>query len=137
MRTESTHLKFSSQLRYFGGAVVAASWILALTLARAGLPSWLAVAVAAAGTLVGIVYYAWPSCQRRVVAGFQAATFPVRWLATGLALALVYYAVITPIAIWFRFRGKSILRRDAETSDRTAWQSAEWPADDESYFRMF
>ena len=82
-----------------------------------------------------MVYYLMPASQSTLIAGFQAVTFPIRWTATVLVLAIVYFVVVTPISVWFRFSGKSIRRIDSDAESN--WNSIQLPSDPDTYFRTF
>ncbi|MDM4018894.1 hypothetical protein [Roseiconus lacunae] len=75
-----------------------------------------------------------------MIDAFERLTFPLRWIATFIAMAVLYYLLVTPLAIWFRWSGRSIRRRgvDAETFWRQTSSVERGELNDgESYFRMF
>lgn len=88
-----------------------------------------------AGVGIALVYYLIPTTQLALIAGFEKLTFPIRWLMTLITLALVYYCVMAPIAIWYRASGKSIRKHDPDAS--SSWEPIELPSDPDSYFRTF
>ena len=63
--------------------------------------------------------------------------FPIGWTVSLLLLALVYYAVFTPIAVVFRLIGRDalVLRRQPDAA--SYWREHEAPADVRRYFRQF
>ncbi|MDV6032547.1 MAG: hypothetical protein F9B45_21175 [Phycisphaera sp. RhM] len=124
-----------SQRRYFGVAVAAALLMLAWIAWRAIASPFLSGGLAAAALVVALVYYLIPASQPKLMAFFHAITYPIRWTATLVVLAIVYYAVVTPISIWFRVTGKSI-RKNASDSNSN-WRSIDLPSDPQSYFRTF
>ncbi|QDV46370.1 hypothetical protein Enr13x_62790 [Stieleria neptunia] len=125
----------ASQQRYFGIAIAAALSMLAWIAWRAVASPLLSGGLVAAALLVALVYYLVPASQPKWMAFFHAITFPIRWTATMLVLAIVYYGVVTPVSIWFRVTGKSI-RKNASDS-KTNWRSIDLPSDPQSYFRTF
>jgi len=44
------------------------------------------------------------------------------WLATRLVLILIYYLIITPIALWFRLRGRDRLRLKFPSGEASFWR---------------
>lgn len=87
------------------------------------------------GLASATVYYAYPPSQTKIVAGFHALTFPIRWVLTLVVMAVLYYAVITPIGIWFRVSGKSMRKTESDASSN--WQTLDLPSDPDSFFRTF
>ena len=87
------------------------------------------------GLLFGLLYCLLPRWRAGLHAGVQAATFPIRFAATFLVLAVVYYAVLTPIAVWFRLSGKSLRRTDRASSSN--WDRCHTDDDPQRYFRTF
>ena len=123
------------QQRFFGIAVAAAIGMLAWFAWRAFHWPWLSAALASAGALFAVVYYLIPAAQPRLVAVFRMITFPIQWIMTLIVLSIVYYVVVTPISIWFRWSGKSI--RATNRNAKTNWHPIEDSQDPESYFRTF
>lgn len=124
-----------SQQRYFGISVAAALLMLSWITWRAVASPWLSGAIAGAGGLFAVVYYAIPTSQPNLIAFFRATTFPIQWTMTLIVLAIVYYVVLMPISIWFRVSGRSI--RDADADAKSNWAPIDLPADHDSYFRTF
>jgi hypothetical protein len=96
---------------------------------------WLSGGLVGTACVHAVVFYLVPSSRVRLIALFQAITFPIRWAATLVVMGIVYYGVLTPIAIWFRATGKSI-RTDAPDASSN-WHPIDVPSDPDSYFRTF
>ncbi|MCO8125211.1 hypothetical protein NHH03_25970 [Stieleria sp. TO1_6] len=124
-----------SQQRYFGVAIATALLMLSWIMWRAVGSPWLTGGLVIVACIVALVYYLLPGSQPTLISVFQAITFPIRWTATVLVLAVVYFVVLTPISVWFRFSGKSIRHNDQDA--KTNWQSIDLPSDPTSYFRTF
>ncbi len=92
-------------------------------------------AIVMAAIAFTITFYAVPPLQPTLIEGFDRATYPIRWFVVHAALAMVYYFVLTPIAVWFRISGKSLLRTSAD--ETSAWTDAQSAEDDDCYFRTF
>ena len=62
--------------------------------------------------------------------------FPIGWVVTQLVLALMFYGVLSPLAIVFRWRGRDALqlrKRDRETF----WVVRDKPTPPEKYLKQF
>ncbi|QEF96992.1 hypothetical protein Mal15_10220 [Stieleria maiorica] len=125
----------ASQQRYFGIAIAAALLMLSWIGWRAIGSPLLSGGLVVAALGLAPVYYLFPASQPKLMALFHAITFPIRWTATIVVLGIVYYAVVTPVSIWFRLSGKSIRKSDPDA--RSNWRSIELPSEPESYFRTF
>lgn len=93
------------------------------------------VSATLAGTLgpIGLVA---PTMMRPIYVAWLVAAFPIGWLVSRILLAILFFGVATPLAVWFRWRGRDVLtlkRRDIQ-SYWTAKPPANGPA---SYFRQF
>ncbi len=77
-----------------------------------------------------------PGLVRWLYVAALVLTFPIGWVVSRLLLAVLYFGIITPLAWFFRLRGRDVLglrRRDAASY----WEP--WPPVGEvrSYFRQF
>ena len=64
------------------------------------------------------------------------AAFPIGWVVTQLALALMFYAVLSPLALIFRWRRRDMLqlrRRDSGSY----WSTREEQPPPEKYLKQF
>jgi hypothetical protein len=82
----------------------------------------LAAFYALAAVIVGLVGAARPRWLAPVFTAWLMLVFPIAWVVSHLVLALLYFGLITPLAVAFR-----ICRRDV--LDRA------WPARQDSYWR--
>jgi Saxitoxin biosynthesis operon protein SxtJ len=123
-------------LRQFAGL-----WLIVL----AGLSSWRAwhgdlgsvtAALASIGVAVGVLGLIRPAAVRAVYVGAMVAAFPMGWIVSRLALGIIFYLVLTPIALVFRLRGRDTLRlrRRGAASHWMACTGARTP---DEYFRQF
>jgi hypothetical protein len=122
-----------SELRHF-------AWGAALVLAvvcwrHAAGPASLALrgaagAVFALGTL-------WPGTLQIPRRVFLGVTYPLRFILSYTALALVYYAILTPLALCFRIWGRAGLQCSFDWEAPTYWQARTHCCDPKRYFRQF
>jgi hypothetical protein len=91
------------------------------------------VAVALLGGVAGLVR---PRLLRPVFVGWIIAVFPITWGLSRLALILLFFGMFTPVALFFRTRGRDLLqlRRPAGA---TFWRPKPMRTDPRSYFRQF
>jgi hypothetical protein len=124
-------------LRWFGGLlggfVLLAGWLVSRRLAIE--PPW--IVLGALSTLaVGSALFA-PGLLRGPHWLWHAATFPIGWLIARLLLALVYWGVLTPIALMLRIRGRDVLGRRFDRAADSYWTRYDPPGDIKRYFRPF
>ena len=86
---------------------------------------------------VGLLGLAKPSAVRRLFVTWMVVAFPIGWLISLLMLLLMYYGLLTPVAMFFRLRGRDLLRRKPEPQRTTFWMPKETPQDVRSYFRQY
>ncbi len=87
--------------------------------------------------VVGVPGLLRPSLVRPVFVGAMIATFPLGWLVSKIILAVVYYAVFTPVALVFRLSGRDLLARRRNPAVTSYWSPKPAPAGPQSYFRQF
>jgi hypothetical protein len=116
-------------LRSFGCA-------LALLCVGRGVWSWTnsgSVSIAVGLALAGIALWRPRTLQRPYVL-LGVLSFPVRWLLSFCVLAVVYFAIITPIACGVRLARRFGAREHATQSH---WRVSPARGDKPSYFRQF
>ena len=72
---------------------------------------WMLGAIACIG-LLGLLK---PFIVRWLFIGATVAAFPIGWLVTQLMLAIMFYLVLTPVALVFRWRGRDELQLKRKT----------------------
>ena len=87
--------------------------------------------------LVGIPGLIQPSLVRWIFVGSIILTFPIGWLVSQLMLGVLFFFLITPAALFFRLRGRDLLRRTPPKECATFWTKKHMPQDVRSYFRQF
>lgn len=63
--------------------------------------------------------------------------FPLGWLSSQLALGLMFYGIITPVALVFRLGRRDRLNLYRPTSVASYWKNKPMPFDVRRYFRPF
>lgn len=92
------------------------------------------LALGAAVALCGILR---PEALRRVYVGWMLACWPLGWLISHLLLAVVYYAVVTPVALIVRLVGRDPLELKFDPQTPTYWKQRSRKRDPRSYFKTF
>jgi len=89
------------------------------------------------GCALSAVYFAASPLRRPIYLGWTYATFPIGWLISHLALALVFYFVVTPIALVMRLGGRDTLKLHFDRSTSSYWTPHNPSGKVERYFRQF
>jgi hypothetical protein len=87
--------------------------------------------------LVGGVGLVAPRAIRWLFVLCMIMAFPIGWLVSQTMLALMFYGVITPFALVFRFVGRDALRRRPSPTTKSFWLVKEQPKDLKSYLRQY
>ena len=87
-------------------------------------------------SLAGILGLVAPRALHWPFVVLTIAAFPIGWVVTQLVLALMFYGVLSPLALVFRWRGRDLLqlrRRDSGTY----WTTREEQPPPEKYLKQF
>ena len=125
------------ELRQFG-----ALWLLTFTVIplmvwhRTGsittpLTLW-GVAMMVAG--LGLVF---PKFMRLVYLGMFYMAFPIGWVVSHVLMGLIYFLVVTPIALVLKILGHDPLERSLDRSRRSYWTRCRQADNSSRYFRQF
>ena len=95
------------------------------------------VALMGIAVVMGVLGLINPATMRWVFVTWMVVAFPIGWLISLLMLLLMFYGVITPVALLFRMRGRDLLRRRRDPSGTTFWLPKETPRDVRRYFRQY
>jgi hypothetical protein len=122
-------------LRRFG--IVGSVILTGLAAWQGGRDRWVVAAAlfAAAAAMLGLALIR-PAALRPIFAGLMVVTFPVNWLVSHLALAVIFYGVFTPLALLFRLGGRDVLGCRADARRDSYWQPKPQPEGVRSYFRQ-
>jgi hypothetical protein len=78
-----------------------------------------------------------PASLRRLFVGWMVVAFPIGWLISQAALLLMFFGLITPLALLFRIRGRDLLARKPAPERPSFWAPKHTPSDVCSYFRQY
>lgn len=90
--------------------------------------------LAVAMRLLGLIN---PSLLRPMFVAMSLVAWPIGWVTSHLALAIVYYGVFAPTALFFRTIGRDPLNRRLDRSARTYWEDHRRTDDLKRYLRQF
>ena len=126
----------SRQLRQFAGSlmVVAGVWLAwRFVHERTGIAVWL---LAGVGIGIGAAGLVAPRLVQAVYRVAMLLAFPIGWVTSRIALAIVYYLVLTPVALLLRARGRDVLRL-RRMNQSSYWMPKPQAKDGRQYLRQF
>jgi multisubunit Na+/H+ antiporter MnhG subunit len=92
---------------------------------------WVLAAASLAGSLTV------PEALRPLYVGLTAISLPIGFVVSHLLMAIVFYGLLTPIALFFRMIGRDALQRRLEPSAKSYWQQRRIVDDRGRYFKQF
>ena len=123
-------------LRQFAGAWLVCFLLLAANQIwrRGHVPAGCGLGIAA---LVGIVGLIKPNVVRLLFLTASVVAFPIGWVVSFVMLAVMFYGVVTPVAFFWRLRGRDLLQLRAKKDQSSFWipRGAEPPP--ERYLKQF
>ena len=97
----------------------------------------LGLALAAVAAIIGLPGLIRPPLLRWLFVGCTVLAFPIGWLISLLMLLILYFLVLTPVAVLFRLRGRDLLGRKPAPERNSFWEPKHTPRDLRSYFRQY
>ena len=134
---EINHHPSPRELRWFGLLLVVFAGVVGGLLRWPGDAPAAARVVWGAGAAVGAAYAVIPTLRRYVYLGWVYAVFPIGWVVSHALLALIYYAVFTPIGLILRLFGSDPMERMFDRSAATYWTAHRPERDMRRYFRQY
>jgi saxitoxin biosynthesis operon SxtJ-like protein len=99
---------------------------------RAAMAVWIATAIATAASLVN------RAMARGVFVVLSYVTFPIGFFVSWIALALLYFVVVTPLAVVMRLIGRDPLSLSRNDTTSSYWRERDGETGDRSRaFRQF
>jgi hypothetical protein len=96
-----------------------------------------AAVLAAVAVLVGPLGLIRPQAVRWIYVGWMVAVFPVGWVLSRLVLAVMFFGVVTPVALVFRLLGRDALHRRARPAATSYWEPKPAAPTAASYLQQF
>ncbi|MBI4512186.1 MAG: hypothetical protein HY698_21315 [Deltaproteobacteria bacterium] len=91
----------------------------------------------ASGLVLSAACLCIPGAGKWLFVGLQLVTFPIGWASSHALLAVVYYAVLTPVGIIMKAMGYDPMQRNRDPGAKTYWQERAQVMDKRRYFRQF
>jgi len=93
--------------------------------------------VLAAVSVVGL-WGCWrPGDLRPVFVGWMVLAFPIGWAVSLVMMAVLFFGIFTPIALFFRLTGRDFLHLKRDPAAETYWEPMALNADPKSYLNQF
>lgn len=127
-----------SELKWFAGLwfplflLVVGSFSL-----KAGAPHSVVYAVWIGGLGVAGLGFVVPAIIRPVFIGLSYLTFPIGFVMSIAVLAVIYFAVLSPISLLLRAFGRDSMSRRFDRAANSYWHTMARQGDADSYFRQF
>ena len=125
------------ELNWFGTMLLAVAGIVgAILFWRFDAPSAARV-IWIAGGVLWLLHLAFPFLRRPLYFGWMRLTYPIGWLVSHVALAAIYYLVVTPMGVLLRAVGWNPLQRGFDREAETYWTEENPHRTPEGYFRQY
>ena len=92
--------------------------------------------VGVVAVVVGAIGLIKPPCVRWIFVTWMVLAFPIGWLISQLMMLLMYYVILTPVALLLRLTGRDLLLRKPRSNRSSYWVPKSRPRDVSSYFRQ-
>ncbi len=86
---------------------------------------------------ITILFYAVRPIRKPIYLAWIHLAFPIGWVISHVAMALIYYLVFTPIGLIMRLLGRDPMERRFERGAETYWTPHQPSEDPARYFRQF
>ena len=97
----------------------------------------IALVAAIAAVTIGPMGLVAPSAIRPVFVTWMVLAFPIGWVVSRVMLLAMFFGVITPVALFFRMRGRDVLNLKRQTATESYWTPKTMPTSASSYFRQY
>lgn len=124
-------------LRWFGLLLAGFFCVVGLMIAWRSGARTVPYALGGVGLALGAVYYALPALRKPMYLAWMYLVFPIGFVVSLTLLALVFFVVLTPIALLLRLAGKDPLARRFDRSAGTYWTPRPPAPPAERYFRQY
>ena len=101
--------------------------------ARTGLALVLGILALGVGP-AGLLF---PNLLRPLFVAWLVLAFPIGWTVSRIVLMVLFWGVMTPVAVVCRLFGRDVLKLRRQPRATTYWTPKERPVDVGSYFRQF
>ena len=125
------------QLRQFAGM-----WIVFFSAFACWQGFWhghrgLSLLLAALAATVGPLGLLKPEAIRPIFLAAMALTYPIGWTVSQVLVAVLFYGIVTPVALLFRLIGRDVLKRKPQRALATYWTAKRSAEDVRRYLRQY
>jgi hypothetical protein len=96
-----------------------------------------AASIAALGVVLAVLGFAVPRALRPVWVVLMVVNYPIGWVVTHVVMAIIFYLVVTPIAVIMRLTGRDPMERAFDRTAKTYWKRRRAEPDSSRYFRPY
>jgi hypothetical protein len=96
-----------------------------------------AIVVWAVAAALGLLGLARPALIKPVFIGLMYLAFPIGYVMSHVLLGVVYYLLITPIALVMKLAGRDTMGRRFDPAATTYWVARKPVAQTDRYFRQY
>lgn len=121
--------QFAATCLVIGGAIGVEGWL-------RGEPR-LGMALVGIAIVVGVLGLAWPTCVRWLFVALTVIAFPFGWVISQLLLLILFAGVVTPVAWFFKLRGRDRLGLKRSVDRSSYWKPKSTPQDIRRYLRQY
>jgi len=122
------------QLRQFGWISLVAFPLLAWLWTRSfAMAFWCAAGIGLAFAVAATMK---PRLLKPIFVALCVIFWPIGVVVGEILFAVVFFLVITPVALWFKIVGRDALHRRIDKNAETYWQPRKQASGPESYFRQ-
>ena len=91
----------------------------------------------ALGVVIAVLGLTLPRAVRPVFIALMVINYPIGWVVTHLVVAVIFYLVVTPLAVIMKLAGRDPMERRMDRSAATYWKPRPTETDSSRYFRQF
>jgi hypothetical protein len=95
---------------------------------------WLGVSLAILAITIGPFGLFKPQVMRWIYISWMIVAFPLGWTVSRIALGLLFYGVFTPVAFFFKLKGRDPLSRQPRPDEDSYWTTKPMPTNVRRYF---
>ncbi len=117
LKPDDKTLKEFAEFGMFILGLVAAPWFLYRGHVTTAIVFWIVAIV------LRVLAFVNPQWVRSPFIALSVVTWPIGFVISHVALAIVYYLVFTPMALLFRLLGRDALKRKLDRQAPTYWQA--------------
>jgi Saxitoxin biosynthesis operon protein SxtJ len=100
-------------------------------------PIWMLLGLGGLGAALSLIA---PIANKPVYLTMMIIALPIGFVVSAVVLRLIYYGMFTPIALWFRLKGRDAMERKLEPDAETYWKDHRdqvKPRAPSSYLRLY